>query len=373
MNERKGPRVALVSVTMGRVQRGYERLFRDLFELVKGDVDITLLKCEGEANATERVLRHLNAAQKAARVLPFGRVAGSEYKDYKADCLAFALMLLPELIADRFDVIHLIDFPLGHIMKRLRPLFRLKQRILMTNACCMLPRYYPRVDRIHQLTEPFFDAAIREGAPRELLSLIPLGIHPDRFARAESREELRRRYGIPQGAFVVLSVAALKRVHKRIDHIIGEVRRLQGDFLLWLDGNPEDEELVAEARAALGTKCRITLVPSQEVGDLYNLADVMVHGALEEAFGLSIVEALSTGLPVLTHDSPHFEWLTGSREGLVDMSTPGRMAAKLQEMMDRPVSNKAAAERRSAMVRERFDWRSLKPAYVEQYRSLAAV
>jgi hydroxyacyl-ACP dehydratase HTD2-like protein with hotdog domain len=55
------------------------------------------------------------------------------------------------------------------------------------------------------------------------------------------------------------------------------------------------------------------------------------------------------------------------------MSTPGPMAAKLQEMMDRPVSDKAAAERRSAMVRARFDWRSLKPAYVEQYRSLAAV
>jgi glycosyltransferase involved in cell wall biosynthesis len=358
---------------MGRVQRGYERLFRDLFELMKNDIDITLLKCEGEITARERIPRHLKLAQKAARLFPFERVAGSEYKEYKADCLAFALMLLPEMIANRFDIIHLIDFPLGHMMKRLRSVLPLRQSVLMTNACCMLPRYYPRVDRIHQLTGPFFDNAILEGVPRDLLSLIPLGIHPDRFARAESREELRRRYGVSQDTFVILSVAALKRVHKRIDQIVSEVQRLKGDFLLWLDGSPEDQQLVAEVHLALGSKCRITLVPSKDVGDLYNLADVMVHGALEEAFGLSIIEALSTGLPVLTHNAPHFEWLTGSREGLVDMSVQGLLAARLQEMIDRPVVDKDAAQQRSGRVRERFDWQSLKPAYIEQYRSLAAV
>lgn len=373
MSQRAGPRVALVSVTMGRVQRGYERVFRDLFELVKDDVDVTLFKCEGVTSVYERIPRHLSLAQKAARLIPFASVAGSEYKEYKSDCLAFALTLLPEMIADRFDIIHLIDFPLGHMMKRLRAVLPLRQRMLMTNACCMLPQYYPRADRMHQLTGPFIDDALREGVPRNLLSMIPLGFYPDRFARAESREALRRRFGVSPDTFVILSVAALKRVHKRIDHLVSEAQRLKGDFLLWLDGSPEDPELVAEARTALGPKCRITLVPSKDVGDLYHLADVMVHGALEEAFGLSIVEGLSTGLPVLTHNSWHFEWLTGSREGLVDMSSPGTLAAKLQGMMDRRVDDSEAGNQRSIGVRERFDWQNLKPAYLEQYRTLAAL
>ncbi len=46
------PKVAMVSVGLGRVQRGFERLFSDLFELVKNDVDITLYK------SVEREHRH---------------------------------------------------------------------------------------------------------------------------------------------------------------------------------------------------------------------------------------------------------------------------------------------------------------------------
>ena len=363
-------RVALVSVTMGEVQRGYERLFRDLFELLRYDVDMTLIKGSGPTmGKQERVPLLSKLARRPARLLPFKAVAGSEYKQYKADCLAFALGLLPELIAKRFDVVHFLDLPLGYMFQRLRPMLGLPQKLLMTNGCCMLPRYYPRVDCIHEITRPSYDAALQLGAPKELLHLLPIGIHAKRFERTESREALRLKYQVPADTFVILSVAAIKRVHKRIDHLLREAKELHGDFLIWLDGNPEDAELVEEARATLGTRCRVTLVPTQDVRDLYHLADVMIHTALEEAFGLSIVEALSTGLPVLTHDSPHFQWLTGGEE-VVDMSAPGALAQRLNRMMHESKQAPEQVRARAQRVRERFDWQMLKPAYIRMYQEL---
>ncbi len=359
---------------MGEVQRGYERLVRDLFELVRSDIDITLIKGSGSTmDGQERVLRLARWARRPARLLPFKAVAGSEYKQYKADCLACAFGLLPELIAGKYDIVHFLDLPLGYMMQRLKPMFRLKQKLLMTNGCCMVPKYFPRVDCIHEITQPSYDDALAQGACPDLVHLIPIGIHTEKFERSQTREELRRKYQVPQDTFVILSVAAIKRVHKRTDYLIRELSQLKGNFLFWLDGNPEDATLIEEARAVLGEKCRVTLVPTKDVGDLYHLADVMVHGALEEAFGLSIVEGLSTGIPVLTHCSPHFRWLTGEDAGLVDMAKPMALAQRLQSMMNENSPDPAAGAARAARVRERFDWQALKPAYLDMYRKLVEI
>jgi glycosyltransferase involved in cell wall biosynthesis len=203
------------------------------------------------------------------------------------------------------------------------------------------------------------------------MTLIPCGIDPDRFATAHTRESIRARFGIKPGTFVVLSVAAINRGHKRTHHLIEEVASLQGDVLLWLDGSLDhgDPGLLSLARERLGSRCLITHLPSDEVGQLFRAADCMAHAALFEAFGLSVVEAVASGVPVIVHDAPHFRWLVPNEHCWLDMSTPGVLAARLAELVAdrRQLTLLSDAE----AARGRFGWDRLAPDYIGLYRRVA--
>lgn len=365
-----GPRVALVSIAAGKVQRGYERYFTDLFHVLRDHANLTFYKGGGTLGPAERVPPLLGLATRLARLLPLGTIAdGAEYRKYKHDCLAFGLSILPALMRREFDIVHVIDYPLARVMRHLRTIFRFPARLLYTNGCCAPPQYYPRADHVHHVAEPLYLEALAAGIPASYLTLVPCGIHPGRFRSKATRSELREKHGIAESTFVVLAISAVKRPHKRIDYLIEEVSRVPGDVLLWIDGNPEDPSLPLLARRKLGDRCRITHVPSAQVAELYGLADVLAHTALEESFGLAIVEALSAGLEVLVPRTPHFRWLVQDDHFLVDMSAPGKLAERLAER----VRTRQPGRCRSAGSSARFDWQTLASQYVAMYRKVAGL
>jgi len=308
------------------------------------------------------------------RVLPLGAIpGGAGYRSYKHDCLAFGLTLLPQLVRDRFDIVHVIDYPLAIALLKLRRIFGYRGQVIFCDGGLMPPQYYPRVDHVQVTAEVHFQEALAWGIPKSRVTMIPCGFYARQFAFAPDRRELRRKHGISDSTFVILSVAAINRGHKRVDHIVEEVSRLQGDVLLWMDGRLDDPSLAEMARRKLGERCRITHVPSGDVAELYHLADVFVHAALEEGFGLVVCEAAAAGLMPLVHDSPHFQWLVGDRDCLVDMRAPGELSRRLRELAAcRQVSNSPARRLRSS-IRDRFDWEVLAPAYKEMYRKVAAL
>lgn len=359
------PRVALVSVGIGRVQRGFERYFGELFELLRGEMPMTLFRSAGGEGPGEVVPPLLGAATALARRAPLDWLAGRA--EYNRDCLAFAATMLPRLVREGFDVIHAIDPPMAYALRHAKRLARLRARILFTEGSVMPPSYYPRVDHIHHVAQAAYANAIAHGVAPERMTLVPCGLRVERFPVLDDAQALRARFGIAPSTFVVLAVSAVKRDHKRVDHIVREVGRLEGDVLLWLDGNPEEEALVVQARERLGSRLRITHVPSAEVATLYRAADVLVHAALEESFGLAIVEAACSGTPVLVHDAPHFEWLLGERSRLIDMGAEGALTARLKFISGDREGERAAARARAAAVRRRFDWGVLAPQYLEMY------
>lgn len=371
------PRVALVSIGLGRIRRGFERYFGDLFDVLRGSLEVTVYKAASAERPGERVAPLLGPATAAARLLPLGVVAGgAEYRHYKHDCLGFGLALVPELIGRRFDVVHIIDPPMISVFRRIRHVLPRSTRILFTNGCHMPTEFYPEFAHVHHVAQPMWEEALEEGVDASRMSYAACGIHTAKFelqgSREQRRAELRARHGVADATFVVLAVTAVKRMHKRVDHLIEELSRVPGDILFWIDGNPEEPDLAEMARERLGTRCRVTHVPSEQVPELYHLSDVMVHGALEEAFGLAVVEAMSAGLPVVTHRSRHFEWLLGGFGAMVDMEERGALTDRIAGLTADRARLEADSESRSRSIRERFDWASVMPHYLQMYSRLAA-
>ena len=99
------------------------------------------------------------------------------------------------------------------------------------------------------------------------------------------------------------------------------------------------------------------------------MADVMAHAAIVEAFGLSIVEAASAGLPVVVHDAPHFRWLLPNPQAWVDMASPGALADRLSFLMAHPES--LPGLRCREQVTRRFSWDNLRGEYKALYERVS--
>ncbi|MEO8286482.1 MAG: glycosyltransferase family 4 protein [Chloroflexota bacterium] len=117
--------------------------------------------------------------------------------------------------------------------------------------------------------------------------------------------ELRLRYGL-QGRQVAVTVNHL-HPRKRVDLFLRSVHHAAGRVpnvtALVVGGGPERENLerlASDLGMSIGRDVIFTgAVPEAELPAHYALGDVYLHTGREESFGLSVIEALSLGLPVV--------------------------------------------------------------------------
>ncbi|MEV6011812.1 glycosyltransferase [Streptomyces sp. NPDC051976] len=150
------------------------------------------------------------------------------------------------------------------------------------------------------------------GVPAQRVHLVPNGIDPDdfRFAPA-TRAATRAQLGLAQDAFVVGGVGRLVP-GKRFDTLVRAVAATPGTDLLLAGDGPERPVLLALA-AKLRASGRVHLVgATPDVPALLAAMDVFVSPSREEAFGLAVVEALASGLPVLHVACPAVDDLPAS-------------------------------------------------------------
>jgi glycosyltransferase involved in cell wall biosynthesis len=164
------------------------------------------------------------------------------------------------------------------------------------------------------------------GVPPARCGLFPYAVDVDHFragARldAEERAEARRRLGLPAAARAVLAVAKLNPREAPWD-LLRALSGLPDDTWLLIAGDgPQRAEMERMAGEIAGGKLSegrvrfLGYVPYAELPALYAAADLFVHAAQEERWGVSVAEALACGLPVVV----------SSRVGAgADLVEPGR-------------------------------------------------
>ncbi|MEO8227002.1 MAG: glycosyltransferase [Gemmatimonadota bacterium] len=168
-------------------------------------------------------------------------------------------------------------------------------------------RYVRRVSRLMRATlvaSDFVAADLaREGI--ENVVRVPLGVDLGRFtpARRASRAAIRARHHLPDGPLAMFCGRFAREKH--LDVLIRawpEVERRTGARLVLVGGGPS----AAWLRAQPGAE-RVVWLPFERDRDaLANLvaaADLYVAPGPAETFGLAALEALASGVPVLSVDS----------------------------------------------------------------------
>ena len=134
---------------------------------------------------------------------------------------------------------------------------------------------------------------------------VPLGSGPD----PDRREAIRSRLGVPAGTLVIIQVSRLE-AGKGHHVLIDALGRLPGElpWECWIVGGVQRssdrsilDELEQEANQRQLTPRIRLLGERSDVRELLGAADVFCQpNLLPESFGLSYVEALAAGLPVVT-------------------------------------------------------------------------
>lgn len=357
------PRIALACSGLGDVRRGYERYFEELYLLMRGELPAVLFR-GGEKGPGIRVPR-------ISRKSTFSRIFTSWDSKYKFEVLSFGVALLPPLLLARFDLLHFSDYSLGAVGRLPKWLF--KPALLFTNGAPCSPETYSRFDYIHLVNPVNYHEALSYGIPENRLFMIPHGVDTERFqpVALDARERLREAYGIPLEDFVVLSVGYMgEGSHKRLHWLIQEVAEVNGGVFLFLVGEQDrsSRRISQLAEKKLGRKVKIMTLPDNAISDAYNLADLFVLCSLREAFGIVIIEAMASGLPVVVHDDAIMRWIVGDGGSVVDMAQQSGLVREVRFYMD----NDTVRQRRGRNARKRacqeFSWIALQPRYLAMYR-----
>jgi glycosyltransferase involved in cell wall biosynthesis len=205
---------------------------------------------------------------------------------------------------------------------------------------------------------------------------IPNGVDTAAFSPGNDREALRRRFGLDDAdGPVVLSlgrVADTKRPEALIE-VFARVQRSLPTAVLIVAGGGERLQSTQARASSLGLGDAVRFlgpVPHDEVPALYRLADCYIMASRSEGSPLSLLEALSSGLPAIVSSIPQLEFV--GREGLgvvVDFDDTTRAAERISEYLLGDLVQDARRARQFAL--ERLDWSVIADRYLAEFEAIA--
>ncbi len=202
-------------------------------------------------------------------------------------------------------------------------------------------------------------------APEEKITVIHQGVDQTngRLSPAELKgffEKIRAKYALPENFFLYVG---LLKPHKNVLMLVRLFRRLkeQGKVRasLVLIGPkdkkyPRGHEALAELTSA-GDIHYLPWIDTAELKVFYNQALALIHPSLYEGFGLTLLEAMSFGAPVLTTNASSIPEVVGDAALRVDATDETAMAAAMVRLDQEAGLRESLRQKGFARVRS-FLW-----------------
>jgi len=144
---------------------------------------------------------------------------------------------------------------------------------------------------------------------------------------------VRKRYGIDRP---YLLFCGTREPRKNLPRLLEAVRRLDNrDVELVLAGPAGWKGDVSDGSDELDSQVRaLGFVPPEELGALYEGAELVVYPSLAEGFGLPVLEAMAHGVPVVTSAGSATEEVAGDAALLVDPLDIDAIASAIDRILD---------------------------------------
>ncbi|MGY3606000.1 MULTISPECIES: MSMEG_0565 family glycosyltransferase [unclassified Bradyrhizobium] len=216
-------------------------------------------------------------------------------------------------------------------------------------------------------------------------TLVGNGVDTNRYSPVANAGDhaLRARLGLREGP-VLLAIGGIeqrKNTHAILDafsqvHAIHRSAQLviAGGASLLDHGAYQRQFRLRLQDAGVPTGAVIETGPlaDTEMPSLYRLSDALVFPSLREGFGLVVLEATASGVPVIvSHIPPFTEYLGADDVAWCDPHQAGSIANAIISALSEPLRSRLAANGRN--VAERHDWSRTAEAHLPAYRRMSEV
>jgi glycosyltransferase involved in cell wall biosynthesis len=233
------------------------------------------------------------------------------------------------------------------------------------------------VDRVIAQCRDELAELVRLGVPRSRISVVPSGVDLDRFT--PEGPVAPHDAGRPR----ILTVGRLVE-RKGYAELIQAMRLVPRAECVIVGGPPEadlDGDPLARQLRELARKCRVAgrvrlvgAVPREEMPHWYRSADVVVCAPWYEPFGLTPLEAMACGVPVVATavgglTDTVVDELTGE---LVPARDPAALGLTLRKVLDDPVRRLAYGTAAVDRVRQCYSWHRTADQLASIYAAVSA-
>jgi len=198
------------------------------------------------------------------------------------------------------------------------------------------------------------------------IRVIHNGVDVNKFKPAADRTKAKAEVGLNPEDIAIVSVGRLyarKGLFTLIECIPTVVKRFKNaKFIISGKGQSNEmNKLIAHA-TRLGVRDNIVFTgyfPDKKLPKLYQAADVFAFSTFYEHHPFAVLEAMSTGLPVVTTCVGGIpETIENGKNGfLCQPFNPREFAERIVYLLEHPVEASEMALRARKTVLERFDWR----------------
>jgi len=198
------------------------------------------------------------------------------------------------------------------------------------------------------------------------IDVIPNGVELERFHPAKSKKD--------ENILKLLTVGRLS-VTKRVEMLIDAVEMLHKDgrkvhFTIVGGGAMEQKLRQIVLERGLGDIIEITgRIESEKMPELYRQNDIFISASMQEGMSNAMLEAMASGLPIITTRCEGVEELIADNGIIVEKANGKDIADAIRSLIQNQqvcISMSAAARKRA----KQFSWKSVATQYIHGYRKV---
>ncbi|MGV8861713.1 MAG: glycosyltransferase family 4 protein [Pseudomonas sp.] len=231
---------------------------------------------------------------------------------------------------------------------------------LGTNVETYVSKLYNNFDRVLAPSTIMADKLIRLGV--ENVHVQPLGVDLVTFTPTLRDPGLKAELGLNEATRLLIFAGRGSR-EKNLPVLLDCMKRLGADYHLLLVGS-HMPDAVPDNVSVIGHFC-----PASEIARLLASADALLHAGDQETFGLVILEAMASGIPVIAVAAGAFTEIVPETCGLLCApNNPWAMASAVRELFSHDSAQKGYQARH--YVEQRYAWDTVVEGLLEHYQAV---
>ncbi|MBG1242635.1 glycosyltransferase family 4 protein [Nostoc sp. NZL] len=255
-----------------------------------------------------------------------------------------------------------------HISRNRRDLYGFYQWLFTAFNARWEKQAFQKAQVVVAVSEKVAQELVNIGVPRSNIRVIINGVDLEEFAPGPSN---RQKLGLPENVTLALFAGDIRTPRKNLDTVLHALAKVP-DLHLVVVGHTQGSPF-PELAASLGLSDRVHFVGfRRDIPEIMQAVDLFVFPSRYEACSLVLLEALSSGLPVITATATGGGELVTPECGIVlpDSDDIDALAVALMSLVsDRTLTQQMGKAAR--FVAEQHSWTTMAQTYVDLFEELS--